>query len=120
MAFDVSLHFDFLGDLRHTLCELVTLLIDLGRAIVADLLLKILFYFDGFLLPELSIELKALKILGYHGTFRKFSLKSKLCEIVNLPHQDQHHLNQTCSMNHRLVCDRLGSLCRFVLLHIVE
>ena len=72
----------FLGDLRHTLCELVTLLIDLGRAIVADLLLKILFYFDGFLLPKLSIELKALKIIGYHGSFPKLSFKSKLCEIL--------------------------------------
>ena len=40
--------------------------------------------------------------------------------IVNLQHQDQHHLNQTCLMNHRLVRDRLGSLCRFAPLHIVE
>ena len=79
MAFDISLHFDFCSDLRDTLCELVTLLIDLGRAIVADLLLKILFYFDGFFLPELGIELKALNLFGYYGPFSSLlTLNSKL------------------------------------------
>ena len=121
MAFDISLHFDFCSDLRDTLCELVTLLIDLGRAIVADLLLKILFYFDGFFLPELGIELEALNLFGYYGPFSSLlTLNSKLCEIVYLPHQGQHHLNQTYSMYHQLVYGQLGSLGRFAPHHIVE